>query len=136
LIHLPDPTVPVPVLTHLHMDPDHPVRGTGDRLHRGRLPAEAVKAALAPWAARRPGQPCGPGSVPVYVIARITLLAQADNVAAGSSPAGGEAMSRLRKIAEIPAGSWTKWLVVGFWLVVVVVAYPLQSKLSGVEKAA
>ena len=43
-------------------------------------------------------------------------------------------MDRLRKIAEIPAGSWTKWLVVGFWLVVVVVAYPLQSKLSGVEK--
>jgi len=41
-----------------------------------------------------------------------------------------------RRLVGIPAGSWTKWLVVGFWLVVVVVAYPLQSKLSGVEKAA
>ena len=43
-------------------------------------------------------------------------------------------MSRLRTIAAIPAGSWTKWAVVGFWLVVLVVAYPLQSKLTGAEK--
>ena len=43
-------------------------------------------------------------------------------------------MNGLKKIAEIPAGSWTKWLVVGCWLVVVVVAYPLQSKLMGAEK--
>ena len=28
-------------------------------------------------------------------------------------------MSRLRKIAEIPAGSWTKWVVVGIWVVVI-----------------
>jgi putative drug exporter of the RND superfamily len=40
----------------------------------------------------------------------------------------------VRRLAEIPAGSWTKWIVVGLWLVVVVVAYPLQSKLNGVEK--
>ena len=33
-------------------------------------------------------------------------------------------MSRLRKIAEIPAGSWTKWVVVGFWVVVLVLAFP------------
>jgi putative drug exporter of the RND superfamily len=44
-------------------------------------------------------------------------------------------MSKVaRRLAEIPAGSWTKWIVVGLWLVVVVVAYPLQSKLNGVEK--
>src|SRR6266542_4052722 len=43
-------------------------------------------------------------------------------------------MSRLRRIAEIPAGSRTKWLVVGFWVVVVVVAFPLSSKLTGAEK--
>src|SRR2546430_11204537 len=43
-------------------------------------------------------------------------------------------MSRLRRIAEIPAGSWTKWLVVGLWLVVVVVAFPLAGKLMGAEK--
>jgi putative drug exporter of the RND superfamily len=43
-------------------------------------------------------------------------------------------MSKLGKIAEIPAGSWTKWLVVGFWVVVVVVLYPLSNKLTGAEK--
>src|SRR6516164_7943631 len=46
----------------------------------------------------------------------------------------GESMSSLRKIAEIPAGSWTKWVVVGFWLVILVLAFPLSSKLMGAEK--
>src|SRR5215831_18055751 len=45
-----------------------------------------------------------------------------------------ESMSRLRRIAEIPAGSWTKWVVVGFWLVILVLAFPLSSKLMGAEK--
>jgi RND superfamily putative drug exporter len=43
-------------------------------------------------------------------------------------------MSRLRRIAEIPAGSWTKWVVVGFWLVALVLAFPLAGKLMGAEK--
>jgi putative drug exporter of the RND superfamily len=43
-------------------------------------------------------------------------------------------MSKLGRIAEIPAGSWTKWLVVGFWVVVLVLAFPLQKKLNGAEK--
>src|SRR5947207_1681186 len=43
----------------------------------------------------------------------------------------GESVSRLARIAEIPAGSWTKWLVVGLWLVVVAVAFPLSGKLMG-----
>jgi putative drug exporter of the RND superfamily len=43
-------------------------------------------------------------------------------------------MSRLRRIAEIPAGSWTKWVVVGFWVVVFVLAFPLSNKLTGAEK--
>jgi RND superfamily putative drug exporter len=43
-------------------------------------------------------------------------------------------MSRFGKIAEIPAGSWTKWVVVGFWLIALVLTFPLQSKLSGAEK--
>jgi RND superfamily putative drug exporter len=43
-------------------------------------------------------------------------------------------MSIGRRAAEIPAGSWTKWLVVGFWLVVLVVAFPLSAKLTGAEK--
>src|SRR5215475_8361555 len=47
---------------------------------------------------------------------------------------GGNQMSRLRRLTEIPAGSWTKWVVVGFWLVVLVIALPLSSKLTGAEK--
>ena len=43
-------------------------------------------------------------------------------------------MSGLRKIAEFPAGSWTKWIVVGFWVVVLVITLPLSSKLMGAEK--
>jgi hypothetical protein len=43
-------------------------------------------------------------------------------------------MSTLRKIAEIPAGSWTKWIVVGFWVVLLIILFPLQSKLTGAEK--
>jgi RND superfamily putative drug exporter len=39
-----------------------------------------------------------------------------------------------RRLTEIPAGSWTKWIVVGFWLVVLVIALPLSSKLMGAEK--
>ena len=43
-------------------------------------------------------------------------------------------MSRARRIAEIPAGSWTKWLVVGLWVVVVAFAFPLAGKLTDAEK--
>ena len=43
-------------------------------------------------------------------------------------------MSSLRKLAEIPSGSWTKWIVVGLWVVLFAVAYPLAGKLGHVEK--
>jgi putative drug exporter of the RND superfamily len=43
-------------------------------------------------------------------------------------------MSRLRRIAEIPAGSWSKWVVVGLWVVVLVIMFPLSTKLMGAEK--
>jgi len=43
-------------------------------------------------------------------------------------------MSTLKKMAEIPSGSWTKWIVVGFWIVVLVLAFPLSKKLQGAEK--
>jgi putative drug exporter of the RND superfamily len=43
-------------------------------------------------------------------------------------------MSALRKAAEIPAGSWTKWVVVGFWVAVLLIAFPLAGKLKGAEK--
>jgi len=40
-------------------------------------------------------------------------------------------MNSVKKLAEIPSGSWTKWIVVGFWLVVLVITLPLSSKLTG-----
>ena len=43
-------------------------------------------------------------------------------------------MNGLKKIAEIPAGSWTKWVVMGFWVAVIVVAFPLAGKLNGAYK--
>jgi putative drug exporter of the RND superfamily len=43
-------------------------------------------------------------------------------------------MSTAKRLAEIPAGSWSKWVVVGFWVVVLVLAFPLSKKLTGAEK--
>jgi uncharacterized membrane protein YdfJ with MMPL/SSD domain len=43
-------------------------------------------------------------------------------------------MGGLGRIAQIPAGSWTKWVVAGFWVVVLVLAFPLSKKLTGAEK--
>jgi RND superfamily putative drug exporter len=43
-------------------------------------------------------------------------------------------MNGVKKLAEIPAGSWTKWVVLGFWVLVLVIALPLSSKLMGAEK--
>src|SRR5215469_13854396 len=43
-------------------------------------------------------------------------------------------MSRAGRLAEFPAGGWTKWVVVGFWVAVLVVTVPLSSKLMGAEK--
>jgi putative drug exporter of the RND superfamily len=38
------------------------------------------------------------------------------------------------RLAEIPAGSWTKWVVMGFWVAVLVVAFPLSGKLMHAYK--
>ncbi len=43
-------------------------------------------------------------------------------------------MSRASRIADIPSGRLTKWLVVVFWVLVVAVAGPLAGKLTGAEK--
>src|SRR5690242_8746798 len=51
-----------------------------------------------------------------------------------SRPGGGQMKKVARRFAEIPAGSWTRWVVVGFWVVAVAVAYPLSGKLTGAEK--
>src|SRR5499425_1610889 len=40
----------------------------------------------------------------------------------------------LKKLAEIPAGSWTKWVVVSFWLAALIITFPLFTKLMGAEK--
>src|SRR6516164_1226571 len=39
-----------------------------------------------------------------------------------------------RRLTEIPTGSWTKWIVVGLWVVVFAVAYPLSGELGHAEK--
>ena len=44
------------------------------------------------------------------------------------------APSRGNRIAALPCGKRTKWLVLVFWLAVVAVAAPLASKLMGAEK--
>src|SRR5215469_12972050 len=43
-------------------------------------------------------------------------------------------MVGVRKLAEIPPGRRSKWLVVGFWVVVLALTVPLSSKLTGAEK--
>src|SRR6516165_2508681 len=43
-------------------------------------------------------------------------------------------MNGVKKLADIPAGSWTKWVVLGFWVLVLVITLPLSSKLMGAEK--
>lgn len=40
-------TVPAPALSHLHMDPDHPVPGKGDSLVIGEMPAELIDEFVA-----------------------------------------------------------------------------------------
>jgi len=35
-------TIPMPALSHLHMDPEHPVPGAGDGMMLGDLPIEAI----------------------------------------------------------------------------------------------
>jgi UDP-N-acetylenolpyruvoylglucosamine reductase len=40
-------TVPMPALSHIHMDPEHPVPGFGDGMLLGELPAAAVDAVVA-----------------------------------------------------------------------------------------
>ena len=43
-------------------------------------------------------------------------------------------MITARRLARIPAGTRTKWFVLGFWVIVLVIAFPLSTKLTGAEK--
>jgi putative drug exporter of the RND superfamily len=43
-------------------------------------------------------------------------------------------MSGARRIASLPSGRWTKWVVLGFWVVVFAVAGPLAGKLNSAQQ--
>jgi putative drug exporter of the RND superfamily len=43
-------------------------------------------------------------------------------------------MSWARRIAALPCGRWTKWVVLAFWIVVVAVAGPLAGKLNSAQQ--
>jgi RND superfamily putative drug exporter len=43
-------------------------------------------------------------------------------------------MSWARRIASLPGGRWGKWVVLGFWVVVVAVAGPLAGKLNSAQQ--
>jgi RND superfamily putative drug exporter len=43
-------------------------------------------------------------------------------------------MGATRRIARLPAGRWTKWVVLAFWIAVVAVAGPVAGKLNGAQK--
>ena len=42
-------------------------------------------------------------------------------------------MRGARRVAALPCGRWSKWVVLGFWVVVVAVAGPLAGKLNGAQ---
>src|SRR4029453_6428637 len=46
----------------------------------------------------------------------------------------GVVMSGVRRIASLPAGRWTKWVVLGVWGVVFAVAGPLAGKLNSAQQ--
>jgi putative drug exporter of the RND superfamily len=43
-------------------------------------------------------------------------------------------MSGARRIAALPCGRWSKWVVLGFWVVVFAVAGPLAGKLNSAQQ--
>ncbi|HXQ54901.1 MAG TPA: MMPL family transporter, partial [Actinomycetes bacterium] len=43
-------------------------------------------------------------------------------------------MNRVGRIASLPAGRWTKWVVLGFWVLVFAVAGPLAGKLNSAQQ--
>ena len=55
-------------------------------------------------------------------------------VVGGVVLAAGGVMSRARGIAGLPCGRVTKWVVLGFWVVVVAVAGPLSARLNSAQE--
>src|SRR5215218_561952 len=46
----------------------------------------------------------------------------------------GGVMSGVRRIVSLPSGRWSKWVVLGFWIVVFAVAGPLAGKLNSAQQ--
>jgi putative drug exporter of the RND superfamily len=46
----------------------------------------------------------------------------------------GNDQAAMRRIAGLPCGRWTKWVVLAFWIAVVAAAGPLAGKLNGAQK--
>src|SRR5215218_10327315 len=43
-------------------------------------------------------------------------------------------MSGVRRIVSLPSGRWGKWVVLGFWIAVFPVAWPLAGKLNSAQQ--
>src|SRR5829696_4196930 len=46
----------------------------------------------------------------------------------------GGVMSGVRRLAALPCGRWTKWMVLVFWIAVFAVAWPLAGKLNSAQQ--
>jgi putative drug exporter of the RND superfamily len=46
----------------------------------------------------------------------------------------GNDQAAMRRIAGLPCGRWTKWVVLAFWIAVVAAAGPLAGKLNGAQE--
>jgi putative drug exporter of the RND superfamily len=55
-------------------------------------------------------------------------------VVGGVSVTAGGVMSGARRIAALPCGRWSKWVVLGFWIVVFALAGPLSAKLNSAQQ--
>ena len=55
-------------------------------------------------------------------------------VVGGVGVTTGGVMSGVRRIAALPCGRWSKWVVLGFWIVVFAVAGPLSAKLNSAQQ--
>ena len=66
-----------------------------------------------------------------------TGIAREDFVATGATSTGPGAAGKTswgRRIAALPSGRRTKWFVLAFWLIVIVLLGSLAGKLMGAEK--
>src|SRR5215218_7557809 len=46
----------------------------------------------------------------------------------------GGVMNQARRLAALPCGRWSKWVVLVFWVAVLVVAGPLAGKLNSAQQ--